>query len=452
LSVCGREDVAVEAGDGVRYAMSGNTRLAFRVRGHGSHEIVMVPTWLSNQDAAPPSWADTSAQDRLWSFATVVTYDQRGTGISDPVSLHELPTLEGWADDLHAVVTTAGVGPAVLVAGATSGPIAVLYAATRPEQIAGLVLINTSAAIANSDEYDAGRRPETLERIVDQLERTWGTGRILQALDPDLPFDAAQQQVLARLERQYMPPATAGALMRQGIATDVRAVLPVISAPTLVVHTVENRITPVAAGRYLAAHIPDARLVELPGRSNMWDDAIVDEIEEFVTGARGTTAKPSRMLTTLLFTDVVASTDRLVAIGDRAWRAVLDRHDDVVRRQLDRFSGREEKFTGDGVLATFDGPARAIRCGTAIRDAARQIGLEVRVGIHTGEVERRGTELAGVAVHLAHRVSESAHPGEILVSRTVPDLVAGSGIMFDDRGEHNLKGIPARWRLFAVTH
>ncbi len=248
-----------------------------------------------------------------------------------------------------------------------------------------------------------------------------------------------------------MPPATIGALMRQTNATDIRAILPVISAPTLVVHTVENRIVPVAHGRYLAAHIPDARLVELPGASNVLDDAIIDEIEEFVTGARGATTEHSRMLATLLFTDVVASTERVVALGDRAWRAVLDRHDDVVRRQLARFSGREEKFTGDGMLATFDGPARAIRCGTAIRDAARQIGLEVRVGIHTGEVERRGTELAGIAVHLAHRVRETAHPGEVLVSRTVPDLVAGSGIVFDDRGEHDLKGIPSRWRLFAVT-
>jgi class 3 adenylate cyclase len=441
----------VEGADGVRYAMSGTTRLAFRVRGRGPHEIVMVPTWLSNQDAVLPSWVDGSVTDRLWSFATVVTYDQRGTGISDPVSLKELPTLEGWADDLHAVVTTAGVGPVVLVAGATSGPIAILYAATRPEQIAGLVLINTSAAMARSDDYDAGWRPETLERIVDQLERSWGTGRFLQALDPDLPFEAAQQQDLARLERQYAPPATMGALMRQGIATDVRAVLPVISAPTLVVHTVENRITPVAAGRYLAAHIPDARLVELPGGGNVFDDALIDEIEEFVTGVRGATTVHTRMLATLLFTDVVASTDRVVAIGDRAWRAVLDRYDDAVRRQLVRFSGREEKFTGDGMLATFDGPARAIRCGTAIREAAHQFGLEVRVGIHTGEVERRGAELAGVAVHLAHRVSESAQPGEVLVSRTVPDLVAGSGIVFDDRGEHDLKGIPARWRLFAAT-
>jgi len=442
--------VPVDDAEGVRYAMSGGARLAFRVRGDGPHEIVMVPSWFSNLDAEPPAGARV-VTDRLLSFARVVSYDHRGTGISDPVSLNDLPTLEGWADDVHAVMTAAGVGPAVLVAGATTGPIAVLYAASHPESVRGLVLINTSAAIARSDDYDAGRRPETLERIVDQVERLWGTGRFLQTLDPNAPSDDGRQAELARLERQFMPPATVGALMRQGIATDVRAVLPVISAPTLVVHTLENQVIPVAAGRYLAAHIRNARLVELPGGSNVFDDAIVDEIEEFVTGTRGATTEQSRMLATLLFTDVVGSTDHVVAIGDRAWRAVLDRHDDVVRRQLARFSGCEEKHTGDGMLATFDGPARAIHCGTAICHAARQIGLEVRVGIHTGEVERRGTELAGVAVHLAYRVCDAANPGEVLVTRTVPDLVAGSGIVFVDRGEHDLKGIPARWRLFAVT-
>jgi class 3 adenylate cyclase len=223
-----------------------------------------------------------------------------------------------------------------------------------------------------------------------------------------------------------------------------------------VLHTVHNSFFAVEHGRYLAQHIPNARLVELPGRDvSVFEGSSLgalatDEIEEFVTGTR-VAADHTRMLTTLLFTDIVSSTDRLAAIGDRAWRALLDRHDDTVRHQLARFSGHQERLTGDGVLATFDGPARAIRCGTAIRDASRQLGIDVRVGIHTGEVERRGTELAGIAVHLAHRVCEAARPGEVLVSRTVVDLVAGSSTGFRDRGEHELKGIPAPWRLFAVT-
>jgi class 3 adenylate cyclase len=300
------------------------------------------------------------------------------------------------------------------------------------------------------------RDPEDYERFVAWYERDWGTGRVLRAFVPDVSVDDALLRDLARSERQSMPPAVVGAILRWSYAIDVRAVLPAISAPTLVLHTVENRWVPIAHARYLARHIPNARLVELPGADfavffgSASEEATLGEIEEFLTGTR-VTSDHTRMLTTLLFTDVVGSTDRLAAIGDQAWRRVLDRHDEAVRRQLARFSGHEEGLTGDGVLATFDGPARSIRCGTAIRDAARQIGLEVRVGIHTGEVERRGTELAGIAVHLACRVCETAQPGEVLVSRTVVDLVAGSGATLVDRGEHELKGIPAAWRLFAVA-
>jgi class 3 adenylate cyclase len=333
----------------------------------------------------------------------------------------------------------------------------VLYAATHPELTHALILHNSAAAIARSQDYDAGITPEEHERRLAWVEHVWGSGRFLRAAMPDVAVDDAQPRELARLERQSMPPAVVGAIFRQQYATDVRAVLPAISAPTLVLHTVENRFVPIEHGRYLAQHIPNARLVELPGADQtvFLDPAVgpvvVDEIEEFLTGTR-VGADPTRMLTTLLFTDVVGSTDRVVAVGDRAWRTVLDRYDEAVRRQLGRFSGHEEKLTGDGMLATFDGPARAIRCGAAIRDAARQIGLDVRVGVHTGEVERRGTELAGIAVHLACRVCQTASPGEVLVSRTVVDLVAGSGTSFDDRGEHELKGIPAAWRLFAVTN
>jgi class 3 adenylate cyclase len=286
-------------------------------------------------------------------------------------------------------------------------------------------------------------------------EHDWGSGRFLRALMPDVAVDDAQLRDLARIERQSMSPAVVGAILRWFYAIDVRAVLPAIRAPTLVLHTVENPIVSIELGRYLAQHIPNARLVEIPGADQSvilgpGAEPVADEIEEFLTGARAA-ADHTRILTTLLFTDVVGSTDRVAAIGDRAWHTVLDRHDDAVRRQLTRFSGHQEKLTGDGILATFDGPARAIRCGGAIRDAARQIGLDVRVGIHTGEVDRRATELAGIAVHLTRRVCEAAQPGEVLVSRTVVDLVAGSGIAFDDRGEHDLKGIPAPWRLFAVT-
>jgi class 3 adenylate cyclase len=364
----------------------------------------------------------------------------------------EWPTLEAWADDLHAVVTAAGLDDVVVFASVAASPVAVLYAATRPERTCALILLNS---FTGSHDVDPNVSPEEVERYIGWVERVWGSGRFLRATIPDVPVDDALLRDLARGERQSMAPGVVGAWIRWLYAIDVRAVLPAVSAPTLVMHTVQNRVSSMERGRYLAHHIANARLVELPGADvsvflgSAVGTLVVDEFEEFLTGTR-VTADHARMLTTLMFTDAVGSTDRVAAIGDRAWRAVLDRHHDAVRHQLARFSGHQQNFTGDGVLATFDGPARAIRCGTAIRDAARQIGIDVQVGIHTGEVERRGTQLAGIAVHLAHRVCEAAQPGEVLVSRTVVDLVAGSSITFQDRGEHQLKGIPAAWRLFAV--
>jgi class 3 adenylate cyclase len=456
-SSAGRDDVVVDTEVDVQYAMSGDARLAFTVRAGGPHLIMRVPSWVSNQDLESlESHVYGLLPARLSSFATVVSYDQRGTGLSDPVSLGDLPTLEGWADDLHAVATSAGLERFVLLAEIPAGPVAALYAATHPERTRALILLNSFAALARYKDYDAGATPEEYELFIASIEQVWGSGRFLREVMPDVPVDDEQLRALARIERQAMSPAVVGAIFRWLYTIDVRAVLPAISAPTLVLHTVENRLIPIEHGRYLAQHIPNARLVELPGAdASVWvgsaaGPVMIDEIEEFLTGTR-VAADHTRMLTTLLFTDVVGSTDRLAAIGDQAWQKMLNRHDEAVRRQLARFSGHRDKFTGDGILATFDGPARAIRCGTAIRDAARQIGLDVRVGIHTGEVEPRGTELAGIAVHLACRVCETAQPGEVLVSRTVVDLVAGSGTNFDDRGEHELKGIPAAWRLFAVT-
>lgn len=451
-SAAGCDDVVVDAKAEVRYAISGNARLAFMDFAGGPYDLIMVPSWISNQDLAASDPLHAALIERLTSFARVVSYDQRGTGLSDPVSLAEQPTLESWADDLHAVVTAAGLDDVVLFAGVVAVPVAVLYAATHPERTRALILLNS---FTGSEDLDAKVSHEEVERRIGWLEGIWGSGRFLRTTIPDVAVDDALLRELARGERQSMPPAMAGAFFRWALAIDVRAVLPAVSAPTLVLHTVDNPFCSIERGRYLAQHIPNARLVELPGADvsvflgSAVGAMVIDEIEEFLTGSR-VTADHTRMLTTLVFTDVVGSTERVATIGDRAWRALLDRHDDAVRHQLARFSGHEEKLTGDGILATFDGPARAIRCGAAIRDAALQIGIDVRIGIHTGEVERRRAELSGIAVHLANRVCETAQPGEILVSRTVVDLVAGSGIGFDDRGEHELKGIPAAWHLFAA--
>jgi class 3 adenylate cyclase/pimeloyl-ACP methyl ester carboxylesterase len=449
----GCDNVAVDREDDVRYAISGDARLAFKVFAGGPHSIVWVPSWISNQDITDRDPVHASSIERLTSFATVVSYDQRGTGLSDPVSLAELPTLETWADDLDAVVVAAGLDQVVLFASVAAAPVAVLYAATRPERTRALVLVNS---FSGSHDVDAAVSPEDVERYIGWVDRVWGTGRFLRSTMPDVPVDEVLLRDLARGERQSMAPAVVGAWLRWLYTIDVQALLPAISAPTLVLHTVQNRLSSIERARYVAERIPNARLVELPGADvsvflgSATATVIFDELEEFLTGSRATTDH-TRMVVTMMFTDIVGSTDRVAAIGDRAWRAVLDRHDDAVRHQLARFSGHLESFTGDGVLATFDGPARAIRCGIAIRDAARQIGIDVRVGIHTGEVERRGTELAGVAVHLAHRVCETAQPGDVLVSRTVVDLVTGSSITFADRGDYELKGLPETWRLFAVN-
>jgi class 3 adenylate cyclase len=435
----------------VRYALSGDARLAFTVRGRGDYQIVRVSTWVgSNRDLEGDP---DVVLERLLSIGTVVSYDQRGSGLSDPVVLDDLPTLERWTDDLHGVVVAAGVERAVLYAVAIGGPIAILYAASHPERTRALILVNSHAAIAWSEDYPAGVKPHDYERGIAWAQHVWGTGRFLEVM-ASRSFDEAQLKMAARMERT-LPPAAVVPLFRQQYHTDVRAVLPAISAPTLVLHTVDNPRVPVARSEYLADHIPNARFVQVGGSEYAPIPAeasqrCADEIEEFLTGTRAT-ASHDRMLTTLLFTDLVGSTDRAAAVGDRAWRNLLNDHDAAVRRQLERFSGRERNHTGDGFLATFDGPARAIRCGSAIRNAARQIDLDVRVGIHSGEVEERNTELAGIAVHLASRVCDAAQPGEVLVTRTVVDLVAGSGIVFEDRGNYNLKGIPTPWQLFSVT-
>lgn len=383
-----------------------------------------------------------------------MSYDQRGTGLSDPVTLGDLPALEHSVEDLHAVVEAAGLEHVVLVTETLGGPVALLYAASRPERTRALVLLNSFATIAWGDDYPAGMRADDFERFVLRLEGVWGTGEFLASTRAPEDVDDVERRRLARQERMSMTPAVVGAIFRQHYATDVRAVLPTISAQTLVLHNAANRFVPVEHGRYLAHHIPGAQLVELAGAEAVItvasQQAVSDQIEEFLTGAQAT-ADRDRMLTTLLFVDAVHSTERVAAIGDRAWRRVLDQFDASVRHQLKRFSGESQKLMGDGTLATFGGPARAIRCGVAIREAARQIDLEVRVGIHTGEVEVRGRELAGIAIHLAHRVCTAAAPGEVFVTRTVVDLVAGSGLRIEDRGSYDLKGIPQAWQVFAVA-
>jgi class 3 adenylate cyclase len=346
-----------------------------------------------------------------------------------------------------------GTEQAALVGYWDGGPMSALFAATYPERVSALVLWGTMATFSRQPDYPWAPAPEANEAIIAAIEEEWGTGISAAVLAPRALDDPSFRTWWGRLERNSSTPSDAAAIFRLNTAIDVRPILPTIRVPTLVLHRSGDPAVPVESGRYVASQIPGARFVEVPGDSHLpfvGDiDSVADEIEEFLTGARPA-RQPERVLATVVFTDVVDSTTRASALGDRRWRALLDQLDEDTAREVASARGRLVKSTGDGHLAVFDGPARAIRCGCALRAAVERQAIDLRVGIHTGEVERRGDDVAGVAVHLAERVCALAEPGEVLVSRTVVDLVAGSDIGFDDRGEHELKGVPGTWRLFAV--
>ena len=392
--------------------------------------------------------------DRLSAFSRVILFDRRGTGASDGVPRRAIPTMEEWTEDVRAVLDVVGSEQAVIVASVDAGPIAMLFTALHPGRVRSLVLLNTAARYLVADDYPIGASLAEVESLVEMLGATWGTAEFAGAINPGWGDDRTFVQEVATWSRLAATPRTAAAqydyILR---SVDVRSALPLIQVPTRVLHVKESPIIPIAHGRYLAEHIAGATLVELPGGSlsvspNL--SALVDEVAELVTGARPP-VEFDRVLTTMVFTDIVGSTARAVSLGDERWRTLLDAHDATVREQLRQFRGNEVKTTGDGFLASFDGPARAIRCSEAIIDAVNDLGLAVRVGLHTGECEVRGDDLGGLAVHIAARVGALASPGEILVSSIVKDLVVGSGIEFEDRGEHEIKGVPGTWKLLAVA-
>jgi class 3 adenylate cyclase/pimeloyl-ACP methyl ester carboxylesterase len=425
------------------------------VWGDGPLNVVFVPGWISHVELHWEEPAVARFFDRLGSFATVACFDKRGTGLSDPVPVAELPTLEQRMDDVRAVMDDAGMERAALIGISEGGALGVLFAATYPARTSALVLYGCWASMTRTEDYPWGLPREAQEEVLSRIEEGWSRGEAIELLAPSVAGDAESRARWARFQRMSASVGAAVATMRMNFETDVRAVLPLVSAPTLVIARAGDRVILAEHGRYLAERIPDARYVELPGEDHLFFvgdiEPVLGEMEEFLTGYRSA-AEPERALATVLLTDIVGSTQRAVALGDRGWRDLLERHDQTLHRQLQRFRGRLVKSTGDGVLAVFDGPARAIRYAAAVRDALRSLDVEIRSGIHTGEVELRGDDVAGIAVHIAARVEAQARPGEILVSRTVADLVAGSGLEFEDRGEHELKGVPGRWRLFAVLH
>jgi pimeloyl-ACP methyl ester carboxylesterase/class 3 adenylate cyclase len=437
-----------------RYAKSGDCHIAYQVVGKGPLDLVFIPGFVSHVEHGWGIPQLAHFYRRLASFARLILFDKRGTGMSDPVPVQQLPTLEQRMDDVRAVMDAAGSQRAALVGVSEGGPMNLLFAATHPDRTAAMVIIGTYARVAWAPDYTCGMKPDVWRAMLERMEQGWGKGVLLSAFAPSLANDAAAREWWARFQRQAASPGAAAAVVRMACEIDTRPILSAIRVPTLILHRTDDRMVPVAQAHYLARQIPGARYVELPGTDHFFftgdADAYLDQIEEFLTGERHA-GESDRVLATVLFADIAGSTERAAQLGDSRWHELLDNFYGVARRQLERFRGREIDTAGDGFFAAFDGPARAIRCAAAIGSGVRLLGLEVRAGVHTGECEVIGAKIGGIAVHIGARVAGEASPGEVLVSGTVKDLVAGSGIGFDDRGAHALKGVPGEWHLYAVT-
>jgi class 3 adenylate cyclase len=437
-----------------RYAKSGDLSIAYIIEGdeRSGIDLVWVPPWISQVEYL---WSEPTlarAMERLTRFARVIAFDRRGSGLSDPI--FGAPTLEEQMDDVRAVLDAAGSERAAIAGTLEGGPMAALYAATFPERTEALILYATFARATWAPDYSFAWHDDEREARMRELVSRWGEGLVAGPVAPSRLEDPEFREWAGRLERMAASPGTIDRIIDLIGRFDVRDVLPSIRVPTLVMHRRDDSFLKVEHSRYIASRIPGARMVELEGEDNLFSvgdsEAIMGEIEEFLTGARPE-REPDRMLATVMFTDIVESTRRAADMGDRGWRFLLERHDALFRRALDRHRGREVKRTGDGFLATFDGPARAIRCAASLAEAMGTLGLEIRAGLHTGELEVMNGDLGGLAVHIAARVMERADPCEVLVSSTVKDLVVGSEIDFRDRGSYELKGVPGEWRLFAVT-
>jgi class 3 adenylate cyclase/predicted alpha/beta hydrolase len=430
------------------YARSGDIRIAYQVVGDGPFDLVFVPGFISNLDV---QWEDPGFAhllNRLCAFTRLILLDKRGTGLSDRIDDHHLPTLETRMDDVRAVMDAVGSGRAALLGASEGGPMSILFAATYPQRTRTLILYGS---YAHFHTWVMGR--DALEGFIRGIEDSWGTGASAPIFAPDQSKDGRFSAWWGRFERLSVSPSAAVALARMNADIDVRSVLASVRVPTLVIHRRDDARIKFAGGQYLAEKIAGARFVELSGQDHpIWTgdiDLVVDEIEEFLTGTRPF-PEPDRVLATLLFTDIVDSTKRAVKLGDKRWQQLLDQHDAIVRREIARLRGREVKTTGDGFLATFDGPARGVRCAMAITEGVRSLGIEIRSGVHTGEIELKGNHVGGIAVNIAARVAALATGGQVLVSPTVRDLVAGSELSFRDFGTHVLKGLPEELRLFVV--
>lgn len=436
-----------------RYAKAvDGVHIAYQVFGDGPIDLVLVPGFISHLELAWEFPDAARLNRRLGSFARVLAFDKRGTGLSDRTDA--LPDLDQRMLDVLAVMDAAGSERAALLGISEGGSMAIVFAATYPHRTSALVLYGAYAKPTSGPDHQFGSAPEEFEATGEYLEGRWGTGVGLAAWAPSLAQDREARQWWARMQRLSASPGAARRLIASYTNIDARPALGLVQAPTLVLHRTDDHMIPVELGREIAEGVKGARMVEFPGMDHLLPtgnvDLIVDEIAEFLTGVKPA-AEPDRVLATVLFTDIVRSTEQMSEVGDRRWRDVLDAHDRLVQRQVQRHGGRLVKSLGDGVLALFDGPTRAVRCARGITDESRRLGIEVRAGLHTGEIVERDGDVAGIAVHLAQRVSAVAGANEVLVSRTLVDLVAGSGLSFDDRGDHELKGVDGTWRLYTVA-
>ncbi len=441
------------------YADLDGEKIAYQIIGDGPVDIVVAPSWFS---AADIEWQEPHLRryfERLGSFARVIRFDRRGSGASDPLASDALPPWEAFADDIECVMAAVGCETAFLYGDGDGGPLSVLFAATRPGLVQGLILFHTAARFLADDDYEFGMPREWASSIADDMTEDWGVAseQIVKLWVPSRADDPDFRRWIVRLMRATTTPSSVKSYMDGIITADVRdfLFLPSLEVPTLILHPADSGLLAIENARYMNAHIPNSTLVELDGPGDVYPsfalaDAIISEIQQFVTG-KSPAPSAERALATVLFTDIVSSTKLASELGDQQWRRMLDSHDATVLDDIAAHSGRLVKNTGDGILATFDGPGRAVGFASALRTDLTNIGLPIRTGIHTGEIEQRNGDIGGVAVHLGARIMASARAGEILVSRTVKDLVIGSSLTFEDRGMHSLKGIDGEWQLFAVA-
>jgi class 3 adenylate cyclase len=437
----------------IKYATNADGQsVAYQICGAGPLDVVFVPDWVGNLEVMWEEPTIAAFLERIARFARVICFDKRGTGLSDPVPLGAIPTWEEWMYDVATVMNAASSRQAAIFGHGDGATMALLFAATHPDRATALILADAYARRLRAADYPCGVPEEVAARLIEGVLEAWGTGDAVRGgAAPSLAGDESFIAWRGRFERLAMSPGQFNTVYPLTYSFDLRWVLPTIRVPTLVLHRTDNRYVLADNGRYLAEHIDGARFVELPGADHLFHvgdpEILLGPVQEFLTGHRAP-PEPERVLATILFTDIVGATEKAERLGDGAWRELLGRHHALVRSELAHFGGREIDTAGDGFLASFEGPGRGVHCAMAIRDSLHQLDLEIRAGLHTGECEWSGDKLAGIAVHIGARVAGLAEPGEVLVSRTVKDLVAGSSLAFTDRGTHTLKGVSDSWQLF----